>query len=396
VKSHKQVPFETLLPTVTERPKRLLDQLLLAKVVFDSEFTGRSRESQRSTGLLFNRSNSARISQRKRELARLKWLTLESRSRGLVPHSFVPGQRFQHNSRLLGEWSGFASSLYGPQGLIRNWIGSPAWGHGCLSEGGVLVVAAASRIQTPFKPTQLFLSLGGIISIQTVTRWCKALQQIGVLTRFADNSYQILPDWENSLSRFLVTNGACCERHDRVSKTISRQRQVIREVVRRGELTPYEKSRLLLLPCVRCGGKSHHIEHFPPKRYLTGITITNSPVVLWSICATHNQSLGRFIRSLPNYTPQIRESDFATPSDAVRCYTTRANREIQNFYRAADLRDRDQAFSAIRRTLDLLHVVKESVNPALLNATFRVMCVRRQGEQYKRERSSYASQILGD
>lgn len=393
MKNPKQKPLETLLPAVSKRPKRLLDQLLLAKVVFESVQNGRSMESQRSTGLLFNRSNSARISQRKRELAQSKWLTLERKSKGLVPHSYIPGQRFAYDSGLLQEWMDFASSLYGPRGLVRHWLGSPAWGHGCLSEGGVLVVAAAHAIKVPFKPTHLSLSLGGIISIQTVTRWCKALEELGVLTRFSNNSYQILPDWEETLNEFLRTNHACCNRQERVSKVTSSQRLAIREVVRRGELTPYEKLRFRLLPCVRCGGTSRHIEHFPPKRFIGGMPVSNSPVVLWSICAKHNQSLGRFIRSLPTYTPQVRKSSFVNASQAMRCYVTRANRELQNFYRAADRSNKVDAACAIARTMDLLLVVNEFVDSTRLEAPQLPARERRQGKRYKQMRSSHASQI---
>lgn len=383
-----------LIPLVTTRPTDLLDQFLVALVVLETSISGHSEESQRTTSGHFNRSNSAKISARKNRLAKEGWLSLEKKSRGLIPHRYSVGKRLTSDPPLHNEWLGLAEALFGSNGLIRDWIGSPAWGYGCLSESGVLVLAGVKSAQKPIRPSHLATALGCMTTTQTISRWCKSFCEIGVMERLDDARYQLASKWEEQLQSYFTSNPACCDRQQRIHNTTRQQRQLIQHYVLRGALTSYEKSRYRQLPCVRCGGKSHHVEHFPPRRYLEGVASPNCPLVLWSICSRHNLSMGAFIRDLPAYSAQSRTSVFPSIQSAVRCYAARSNRELQAFYLAVDRQDKRDALTAIGRTLDLLIAISKKIDLNSIEIPSTRGTSRRQGKKYRALRSTHASQNL--
>ncbi len=163
--------------------------------------------------------------------------------------------------------------------------------------------------------------------------------------------------WEETLESLVAHLPAGDARKAKVARRISEERTAYAEAVRLGWITPEERRSLRKLPCVRCGGRSNEIEHFPPQKF----NEFNHPVLLWAICDACNWHYSPFIRSLRRPDPpesiELVVAPGVDPGDLLRSSTEVG---LRRFYAAADNGDLDAALEAIQRCWALWLRLNES------------------------------------
>lgn len=331
-----------LLPDPSQKPQGLFRCLLLADVLNrmgDDDLVACAR---RNAQLDFNRVGGDRVSGHLRVLVEDGWLLVAERTRGKIPHKYSRGPLLRRRTALWEDWKTISATLWDDGGLLTRFRGSPAFGVGCLGVYRVLVLAVI--VCGPPVPKSILRGfLGPWMSRQTVTTATNVLVDAGLI-ELGEDGFVPVDGWCEVLGLFVSESAAGADRHDRLGKTIRHDRAGFDELLRSGDITPEERGQLLLRPCVRCGGRSNNLEHFPPKKY----NRSNSPFLVWSICGECNWSFSVFIRSLDRPEPpqsiELSIAEGVDPGDFLRASTEVG---LRRFYLAAENGDLDDALNAI-------------------------------------------------
>jgi len=309
---------------------------------------GRVPYARRNVQVFFNRSGGTRVSTHLRSLVEEGWLSVAERTRGAIPHVYSRGPLLRRRGGLGDDWEKIATSLWGDGGLLAEFQGSPALGVGCLGPYRVLVLAAV--VYDPPVPGSVLRGyLGPWMSRATVWAATTKLTDVGLI-ELADGGFVSVDGWSETLERLVVELPAGADRQRRIKERVFLDRAAFAELLRDGAISPEERAQLLSRPCVRCGGRSTQLEHFPPRKYLD----VNHRHLLWAICASCNNYYSTFIRGLRKPpTPSSQVFEVADRVDRVEWLRASLEVGLLRLYTAADAGNQDQALDAVRRSLAL-------------------------------------------
>ncbi len=338
--------FEITPPEAS--PSAAFGKICLAFVLFECRKTGFYTLPRRGVQLLFTRAGGPAASRQLKSLVKGGWLhqTVDNTTSEAFIYSL--GRRLRQDDELFADWTLIASSLYGYDGLIKPFKGSAAWGIGCLGPNGVYLLALLVRSDSRLRKQELDILCKWIMSKDRVRVYLKKLVESQIATK-SDSGYQIHESWKQNLQIFIDSLPSGTQRQRAVKERVKAERYGYMHIARSRRLSKIEREALRLMKCVRCGGKSTEMEHWPPKKF-GGYDHRH---LVWSICEICNDDTRAFIRSLPkiNFQPAIKVR-FKTndPIDMVRA-SLHVN--LGKFYRAADLDDKPAAIEAIRRPVGL-------------------------------------------
>jgi len=288
------------------------------------------------------------VSKHLRGLVEEGWLAVAERTRGRIPHTYCPGPLLRGQGNLRDDWQTIATNLWGHGGLLAEFRGSPALGVGCLGVYRVLVLAAI--VYDPPVPGLVLRGyLGPWMSRATVWAATTKLTDLGLI-ELADGGFVPVEGWRETLERLVVELPAGADRQRRIRERALLDREVFTELLRSGAVSPEDRAQLLARPCVRCGGRSTQVEHFPPRKFLD----LNHRHLLWAICEGCNNHYSIFIRGLPKPpTPASQVVVAADGADPVEWLRASLEVGLRRLYAAADAGNQDEALGAIRRSLAL-------------------------------------------
>ena len=266
-------------------------------------------------------------------------------SEGLFPDSFIRGEYFAKDNAESRAIITLAKSLWGSDGLLRDWPYPAAWGFGCLKTGVLLCLATLRKLDENISKKSLRKYLEPLVSQSSFNEAIRILTERHMVVHSC-GGLVLATDWENKLQHWLESAPACIQRKEKGDARRKAEQTANRMRVRKQKLTDAERITLLALPCVVKGcqsRKKHEMEHFPPIRFLKELDVQTNRHFVWSICRDHNIELSRFIRKLPN--SQVippNELELAPGVDPLRIYSASANRGIVKFYEALRKEDRKQ------------------------------------------------------
>ncbi len=361
--------FEITPPEAS--PSSAFGKICLAFVLFECRKTGFYTLPRRGLQLLFNRAGGPATSRQLKSLVKDGWLhqTVDN----TISEAFIysPGHRLRQDDELFANWTTIALSLFGYNGLIKPFRDSAGWGIGCLGPNGVYLLALLVRSDSRHRKQELDLLCEWIMSKDRVRVYLKKLVEGKIVTK-SESGYQIHESWKENLQIFIDSSPSGTQRQHTVENRVKAERYFYIHIARKRKLTKNERDELLLLECVRCGGKSTEMEHWPPKKF-GGYDNCH---LVWSICEDCNDDTRAFIRSLPktNFRPAI-EAYFAANVDPIDIVRASLHVHLGKFYDAADrwnkrteiaatrrgkraaiaadLRDKHAAIEAIRRPVEL-------------------------------------------
>jgi len=329
-------PFSQLptLPTPGARPDPLFRRVLLAYVLERLGSHDPVTLARRDVARAFNRSGDSRVSTHLHHLVRGGWLRVAKRSTGNYAHTYTRGPRLVADKNLRRTWDELSQALYGPDGLLARFRGSPAFAHGLLLESGLLCLGALLQATGPASNVQLARYLSALVPRSTVTGAVDRLVRFA-LVESTDAGFVVVPDWESTLETLIEAENAGAARVRRNVDRWTRERDSFDERLDRGDITDQGRVSLRKLPCVCCGGSGGQLEHFPPRRFLNSY----NPHLLWSICGDCNNSMNGFIRSLHDVEPPVVDGFWCTPGvDPGDLLQASTEFGIRRFYRAFDQR----------------------------------------------------------
>jgi predicted transcriptional regulator len=290
--------------------------------------------ARRDVARAFNRSGDSRVSTHLHHLVRGGWLRVAKRSTGNYAHTYTRGPRLVADKNLRRTWDELSQALYGPDGLLARFRGSPAFAHGLLLESGLLCLGALLQATGPASNVQLARYLSALVPRSTVTGAVDRLVRFA-LVESTDAGFVVVPDWESTLETLIEAENAGAARVRRNVDRWTRERDSFDERLDRGDITDQGRVSLRKLPCVCCGGSGGQLEHFPPRRFLNSY----NPHLLWSICGDCNNSMNGFIRSLHDVEPPVVDGFWCTPGvDPGDLLQASTEFGIRRFYRAFDQR----------------------------------------------------------
>lgn len=253
--------------------------MLLADVLDRMGADDRVPLARRDVQEFFNRSGGTRVSKHLRGLVGEGWLSVTKRTRGAIPHVYSRGPLLRRRTLLSEDWQSIATNLWGDGGLLAEFRGSSAFGVGCLGPYRLLVLAVI--VYDPPVPGLVLRGyLGPWMSRQTVWAATNKLTDIGLI-ELAAGGFVPVEGWRKTLDRLVVELPAGADRQQRIRERNLLDREAFTELLRSGAISPEERAQLLARPCVRCGGRSTQVEHFPPRKFLD----LNHRHLVWAICA---------------------------------------------------------------------------------------------------------------
>ena len=391
------VTYLPMLTRVSSSPTKTLDRILLAHILSEMKYRGSVCRSQRDYGEIFNRIDSARFSRSRRLLERDGWVHRSTLSVGNTSDCYEKGVRLSDHPHLCRGWMSLAHNLWGRDGLLTRWSGSPGWGSGCLGVSGMLVLATVERSEMPLSRMDLSKYLEVFCSCKSVRSSVNKLIDIGVLV---DSNFGLLLTchWQVHLEDFLDTAFAGVERLDTGNKRRQRERLARRQTVERGLLTDAERIQLRNLGCwfSGCRNKGREPDHFPPRKFLSTFEDTLSPHILFSACRKHNARFSHFIASLPHIEPERCEYWIAENVDPMLLFRTSNNLQFVKFIQHANHKNKAGALSAIKRSSDFFFTLQEdgfTSKSRLAPSVNQNRPRRRKGSAVVTKKSTFRSQI---
>lgn len=345
-----------LLPSPSARPGTSFRCVVLAYVLARLDGSDSLPLPRRDLQAAFNRSGGTGVSTHLKRLRVDGWLALERRTVGREAHVYTTGRLLDADPVLRGTWGAIAEGLWGSEGLLTRFLGSPAFGHGCVGENRLLCLSAVTQSATPMTSVELADYLRVFMTDRTVRSCVADLRRDGLVGSDGDGLVAAT-DWEETLELLVSHLPAGDARKEKVDRRISEERRVYAEAVRLGWVTPEERRSLRRLPCVQCGGRSGEIEHFPPRKF----NPSNHPFLLWAICGPCNSQYSGFIRRMSRPDPpesvELVVALGVDPGDLLRSSTEVG---LRRFYTAADNGDLDAALEAIQHCWALWLQLNES------------------------------------
>jgi len=386
-----------VLTRVSSSPAKTLDRILLAHILSEMKYCGSVCRSQRDYGEIFNRIDSSRFSRSRRLLERDGWVHRSSLSVGDKSDCYEEGVRLSVEPYLRRGWMSLAHNLWGRDGLLTRWSGSPGWGSGCLGVSGMLVLATVERSELLLSRMDISKYLEMFCSYKSVRNSVNKLIDLGLLT---DSNFGLLLhlDWRAHLGEFFETAFAGEERLKTGNKRRQKERLARRQTVERGLLTDAERNQLRNLGCwfSGCRNKGREPDHFPPRKFLSIFEDTLSPHILFSACRKHNARFSGFIASLPHIKPERCEYWVAEDVDPMLLFRTSNNLQFVKFIQHANRKNKAGALYAIKRSSDLFFTLQEDgfasksrLAPAINQSRPR----RRKGSAVVNRKSTFNSQI---
>lgn len=341
-----------VIPMVSDRPATFDLCNLLALMLTEMKRKKVVVKAQRSYAEDFNRVRSAAISRKRRQLERDGWVKRVEKTHGLIPDRYEKGISLKNNLSLDRKWNDIAKALYGKNGLLTDFLGSPAWGHHCLNPGAIATLSVLTKAEESVTLPKLIQYLSPICSETTVRNGAKKLIKLGMV-RDVSGFFVLSEDWTVLLRGYFVENPCCLDRSIKGKRVRAAEREAVRSQVTSGGLTPAEKGQLRSLPCVRCGKKATQQEHFPPKRFLKDLSKHNGRDVVWAICWSCNQGTRLFIQKMPVLYPNKVLVVFQNGIDPWDIYQVRTNMLLTDWYSAIERDDLDSAIAAVQAALNL-------------------------------------------
>lgn len=386
-----------VLTRVSSAPTKTLDRILLAHMLSEMKYRGSVCRSQRDYGEIFNRIDSARFSRSRRLLEREGWVHRSALSVGDKSDCYEKGIRLSDYPYLCRGWMSLAHNLWGRDGLLTRWSGSPGWGSGCLGVSGMLVLATVERSELSLSRMDISKYLEVFCSYESVRSSVNKLIDVGVLV---DSNFGLLLPchWQDHLEDFFDRAFAGAERLKTGNKRRQKERLARRQTVERGLLTDAERNQLRNLGCwfSGCRNKGREPDHFPPRKFLSTFEDTLSPHILFSACRKHNAQFSSFIASLPHLKPERCEYWIAGNVDPMLLFRTSNNLQFVKFIQHAKGKNKAGALSAIKRSSDFFHTLQKDgfasesrMSPTVNKNRSR----RRKGSAVVNRKTTFDSQI---
>ena len=383
------------IPSLSERPATFDLCNLLALMLSEMKDENVVVKAQRSYAENFNRLDSAAISRKRRQLRHGGWVKRVRKTHRLIPDIYRKGVRLEENQSLDREWEAVSVALYGQHGLFTDFLGSPAWGHQCLSPGAIATLAVLHKTDELVTIAKIANYFSPICSESTIRNGAKKLRKLGIV-RDVSGFLVLSEDWSVLLGGYFRENPCCLDRSIKGKKVRTVEREAERIRVTGGALSRSEKQDLLSLPCVRCGGKSSVQEHFPPKRFLVDLPNHNGRFVIWAICQECNDDTRQFIQELPMLKPVNISVQIRDGVDPWSIYRARSNMLLRDWYAAVERNDVPSAIVAAQEALNLYaaltaccisHIDKNVYQTPVTKPRQRI------GRKYRGRRQTSASQL---
>jgi hypothetical protein len=325
------------LPTVSALDGNAFESILFCRFITLSGPIRELQSSQRELLSFFNRSQQKSMSRKLKTAQDKGFLEKVKVSEGLLPDSYIRGDFFTKDNAESKALVTLANSLWGSNGLLRDWPHPAAWGFGCLKTGVLLCLATLRKLDENISKKSLRKYLEPLISQSSFNEAIRILTERHMVVHSC-GGLVLATDWESKLQHWLATVPACIQRKEKGDARRKAEQAANRMRVRKQKLTDAERVVLLALPCVVKGckkKKNHEMEHFPPIRFLKELDVQTNRHFVWSICRDHNIELSRFIKKLPNgQLIPPNELELAPGVDPLRIYSASANRGIVKFYEA--------------------------------------------------------------
>jgi len=338
-----QVVQFPLLPEPTRMPEASFRRVLLAWVLTELEGREAFMLPRREAQMEFNRSNGRLVSKHLAGLVGDGWLVSFEDDESDA-YWYVHGRRLARPTALRKDWLDLADGLWGQQGLLRTYEDVAALSHGMPGINGMLVLSTLARCESPISSGELHQYLCSFMKRPTVVKRLNRLINED-LAKFTADGYVATDDWRAELDKLVATSKAGALRSEKICDQVERDRSNFSEFRGSGRLTPKERKWLRRQPCVRCGGRSSQVEHFPPKKF-DGFDHRHTA---FAICEQCNNDTSGFIKRLPWVEPlRVTETfiaDGVDPGDLLRASVEKG---LRRFYRAFKDGDVDAALLAIQ------------------------------------------------
>jgi len=225
-----------------------------------------------------------------------------------------------------------------------------------MKVGTVICLAVLQRLEESISKKSLRKYLEPLLSTSTFNDAIRDLAERH-LTATDGGRIMLVSDWENKVRLWLATHPACIQRHESGDRRRAEESRRNRVRVAKGLLTDAEIAYLRTCPCVikGCRRKATQIEHFPPKKYLAGLSDMTNQHLVWAICPKHNGKMKHFIRRMTRFgfPEPVQLHLGSAEADPYRIYRAATNRTISEFYAAFDAGDTERAARAVRKMLGL-------------------------------------------
>jgi len=380
------------LPAVSVLNGPTFESVLHSSFVYFSGPKRRFSQSQRQVSSMFNRTGRDTIGKHLKTAQKKGYILKVRDTSGANPDEYVRGAFFSHETPESRALITLATSLWGTQGLLRNWPYPTAWGHGCLPPAVILAMATLSGLDESISKKSLRRYLSPLVKESSFN---SAMQYLVTHHLVYTDAGRLLiaPDWQIKIEAILDAKPACNERQDKGDRRRRLESEKNRMRLANSELTDAERQQILKLPCVvkGCRRKAKEVEHFPPRHLLKDLEVSTNRHFVWAICWKHNHQMQAFIKKLPNAkaTPPHKIVFRKQGVDPLRIYSATANLQIIKFYEAYNRNDIDAATHAA--TMALGHWKAISQLPESLTTDFPKHTpstrVRRGKKPYSPERS---------
>jgi hypothetical protein len=350
-----------VLPSV-DHPDRLNVTVVLAFFVHQIQLNGSVERSRRIQQTDFVRSSGAGVSRMLRNLCLDGWLVLDVHGGVSNGNVYVLGPKFDEPS-MRDRWIKVCDFMYGDDGLLRNWLGSPLLAHGSLNCGGLLYFEYVRRFEGMVRTSDIQRFFAGIASAKTTEKQLAKLRELGLIES-RDNRHFLTENYENA---FAAVGEEFHERADRIRMSVDRERSNFLEA--NGVSKSLQRLRSLYRgsPCIRCGSPSNQVEHFPPKSWATTILDDDSSraapgnddwFLTYPICGGCNNQTAAFIRHA-GVPQRLTVNAFRfVGGDAIQGLVTRLASLRDQFYRAFEDSDVDRAKRCAAKALAQFEAVR--------------------------------------
>jgi hypothetical protein len=345
------------LPADLKSDYRFFKRVILSYMIWLTGEDGRVQVSQRFLLSKFNRSNQKPISRFLQGFVRDGYLVKVTASDGIQPDEYALGPIFDRETEHADRLKILSDSLWGEtRGLLADWAYPSMWGYGCFPGPSVICMAVLAAMGVGISQSDLRAYLRPMVSDSSFDRTVTKLLNESLITS-GPGGLALSWDWKERLEVLLASNPACNDRQGKgdLRRNLESQTNLLR--VAGGLLSHAERISLRSLPCVRCGGRSGQVEHFPPVKFLIslGPGVVDNRNVVWAICGKCNREPADFIKRLPLFDhPLSVECNFAPQADPIRCFRASANFHLERFYEAFLADNERQALKEIRPVCGLL------------------------------------------
>lgn len=382
------------LPAVSVLNGPSFESVLHCSFVYFSGPKRRFSQSQRQVSSMFNRTGRDTIGKHLRTAHQKGFILKVRTSSGADPDEYVRGDFFARETPESRALITLSTSLWGTQGLLRNWPYPTAWGHGCLPPAAILAMATLSVLDESISKKSLRRYLAPLVKESSFNGAMQYLTKHHLA--YADGGRLLIaPDWKTKLQAILDAKPACNERQDKGDQRRRAESEKNRMRLANSELTDAERQQILKLPCVvkGCRRKAKEVEHFPPRHFLKELEVSTNRHFVWAICWKHNHQMQAFIKKLPN-TKAIPPHEIILRKqsvDPLRIYSASANLRIVQFYEAYNRDDIAAATQAATMALGLWKAISQL--PETFNMDFPKHQPTTRKHRAKKPYSPFRSQL---